>query len=399
MSKFISSYLDWSPQKIQKFRKTVLTWYDEEGRDLPWRHSKDPYQIWVSEIMLQQTQVNTVIPYYERFIDELPTIQALAQSSEEQLHQLWQGLGYYSRVRNMQFAAKQIMNDYDGIMPKTMKELLSLKGIGPYTAAAIGSIAFGLVEPAIDGNLMRIIARLFEVEEDIGQAKNRKVFKAILDPLIDPKRPGDFNQALMDIGATVMTPSNYRPENHILEEFDQSYQNGTSHLYPVKHKKTKQIRQEWLAYKIINKEGKVLMRQHQTGELLFGLWHYPLVEVDLLALKDANEVKEAFFYTYLKPDEMVMESVVEKIQQYFKVKIEKLTPAIKHVFSHRIWQVGILAVNFESSGQQLLDQLHLNDSSFRWVAESDISQLALSSLQIKLLDSNKASSNDDLRLF
>ncbi|MCR8968550.1 A/G-specific adenine glycosylase [Facklamia sp. 7083-14-GEN3] len=400
MIDFISSYLDWSPQKIQKFRQTVLTWYDEEGRDLPWRHSKDPYHIWVSEIMLQQTQVNTVIPYYERFISELPTIQALAQSSEEQLHQLWQGLGYYSRVRNMQVAAKQIMNEYDGIMPTTMKGLLSLKGIGPYTAAAIGSIAFGLVEPAIDGNLMRIVARLFEVEEDIGQAKNRKVFKAILDPLIDPNRPGDFNQALMDIGATVMTPNNYRPENHILKEFDQSYQNGTSHLYPVKRKKTKQTKQEWLAYKIINKEGKVLMRQHQAGELLLGLWHYPLVEVDLLALKNANEAKEAFFYTYLKPDEMVAESVVEEIKQNFKADLDNLTPAIKHVFSHRIWQVGILPVNYENSGQQLLDQLQLSDSSFQWVSEDEINQLALSSLQIKLLDKmNKTSSNDDLRLF
>ncbi|MGX7108064.1 A/G-specific adenine glycosylase [Facklamia miroungae] len=386
MSEESNNYLNWSFQKIHKFRKTVLNWYDQEGRDLPWRKSKNPYHIWVSEIMLQQTQVNTVLPYYERFITELPTIEDLSVCPEEKLHQLWQGLGYYSRVRNMQSAAKQIMTDYDGIMPSNMKDLLSLKGIGPYTAAAIGSIAFGLVEPAIDGNLMRITARLFEVEEDISQAKNRIVFKEILDRLIDPERPGDFNQALMDIGATIMTPNNYRPENHILKDFDQSYQNHTSHLYPVKRKKTKQIEQGWLAFVIQNEKGEILMRQHQTGELLVGLWHYPLVAFDLLSLKEASEARDAFVYTYLKHDQLVAESLTDQFRQYFIPQIDNLKATVKHVFSHRIWQVMIVPVNLKDSGYQLLEQLHVTDTSFQWVAKDEIEQLALSSLQVKLFD-------------
>ena len=181
--------LDWSPDKIQEFKETVLKWYDATKRDLPWRNTNDPYRIWVSEIMLQQTQVVTVIPYYERFIETLPTIQALAAAEEAVLLGLWQGLGYYSRVRNMQVAAQQVVENFNGAMPETMKELLTLKGIGPYTAAAIGSIAFGLVEPAIDGNLMRVTARLFELDADITQAKSRKLFAAILYQLIDQKRP------------------------------------------------------------------------------------------------------------------------------------------------------------------------------------------------------------------
>ncbi|MGO1492200.1 MAG: A/G-specific adenine glycosylase, partial [Ruoffia tabacinasalis] len=163
--KLIEQYpINWDEKKIKAFQTQLLDWYDANKRDLPWRQTKNPYYIWVSEIMLQQTQVNTVIPYYERFIKELPTIKDLAEVEESELMGLWQGLGYYSRVRNMQFAAQQVMADFNGEMPNTLEGLLSLKGIGPYTAGAIGSIAFNLPEPALDGNLMRIVARLFEID-------------------------------------------------------------------------------------------------------------------------------------------------------------------------------------------------------------------------------------------
>ncbi|WP_303660092.1 A/G-specific adenine glycosylase, partial [Streptococcus sobrinus] len=183
----------WDDKTIQSFRRTLLAWYDQEKRDLPWRRTKDPYHIWISEIMLQQTQVQTVIPYYLRFLDWFPSIKDLAQAPEEQLLKAWEGLGYYSRVRNLQKGAQQIMNDFAGIFPKTYQEILSLKGIGPYTAGAIASIAFGLPEPAVDGNVMRVMARLFEVDYDIGNPSNRKIFQAIMEELIDPERPGDFN--------------------------------------------------------------------------------------------------------------------------------------------------------------------------------------------------------------
>ena len=165
--------------------------------------------------MLQQTQVQTVIPYYERFLNWFPTVKDLAEAPEEKLLKAWEGLGYYSRVRNMQKAAKQIMDDFDGQFPDTYDNIAKLKGIGPYTAGAISSIAFGLPEPAVDGNVMRVMARLFEVNYDIGDAKNRKIFQAIMDILIDPDRPGDFNQALMDLGTDIESAKNPRPDESL----------------------------------------------------------------------------------------------------------------------------------------------------------------------------------------
>lgn len=209
----------WEADKIASFRKTLLAWYDQEKRDLPWRRTKDPYRIWVSEIMLQQTQVATVIPYYERFLDWFPSIQDLAQAAEEQLLKAWEGLGYYSRVRNMQTAARQVMEKHGGHFPNTYEDIAALKGIGPYTAGAIASIAFDLPEPAVDGNVMRVMARLFEVDYDIGAPKNRKIFQAITKILIDPKRPGDFNQALMDLGTDIEAAKNPRPEENPVRSF------------------------------------------------------------------------------------------------------------------------------------------------------------------------------------
>ena len=162
----------WEEEKILSFRQKLLDWYDENKRDLPWRRSKNPYHIWVSEIMLQQTRVDTVIPYYERFLESFPTVESLANAPEERLLKAGEGLGYYSRVRNMQTAAQQIMNEFNGEFPSTYEGISSLKGIGPYTAGAIASIAFNLPQPAVDGNVMRVLARLFEVNHDIGNPSN-----------------------------------------------------------------------------------------------------------------------------------------------------------------------------------------------------------------------------------
>ncbi|WP_081526868.1 A/G-specific adenine glycosylase, partial [Streptococcus pneumoniae] len=223
----------WPEEKVISFREKLLAWYDENKRDLPWRRSKNPYHIWVSEIMLQQTRVDTVIPYYERFLDWFPTVESLATAPEESLLKAWEGLGYYSRVRNMQAAAQQIMTDFGGQFPNTYEGISSLKGIGPYTAGAISSIAFNLPEPAVDGNVMRVLARLFEVNHDIGIPSNRKIFQAMMEILINPDRPGDFNQALMDLGSDIESPVNPRPEESPVKDFSAAYQNGTMDRYPI----------------------------------------------------------------------------------------------------------------------------------------------------------------------
>ena len=162
----------WSKEDIRSFQDKFLNWYHDEKRNLPWRATNDPYAIWISEIMLQQTRVDTVIGYYYRFMEQFPTIKDLAGAEEQKLLKAWEGLGYYSRARNLKAAAQQIMAEFDGEMPQTITDIRSLKGIGPYTAGAIGSIAFGLPEPAIDGNVMRVVSRLFCIEADIAKASS-----------------------------------------------------------------------------------------------------------------------------------------------------------------------------------------------------------------------------------
>lgn len=372
--------LNWSEAKIQSFREQLLGWYDQHQRDLPWRRTDNPYYIWVSEIMLQQTQVDTVKPYYERFIETLPTIEALATASEAELLSLWQGLGYYSRVRNMQVAAQQVMSDYDGQMPKTIEGLLSLKGIGPYTAGAVGSIAFGLVEPAIDGNVMRIMSRLFEIDQDITLTSTRKLMAAYLYQLIDPERPGDFNQALMDIGATIMTPTNYEPLESPLLDFDQSYHNGTAHLFPIKAKKVKVIPQMKFAYAIRNVEGEYLVRQHTEDELLHGLWHFPMADVEMVMEGvTQHELLEPLLDQY--PE--ITESLLRQAQLIQFNGDQLQAPTIIHQFSHRKWTVTLVEVALNNSAIS-------NFESLKWVSMTQMTELPLSTLQQKLMQQIKS---------
>lgn len=338
MSGILEQY-GWDDKKIRAFRADLLAWYDQNKRELPWRATLNPYYIWISEIMLQQTQVATVIPYFERFVATLPTVQDLAEVDEQTLLMLWQGLGYYSRARNLKLAAQQMVERHGGKVPNTMPELLALQGIGPYTAAAIGSIAYNLVEPAIDGNLLRVTARLFEIDADIAKPSSRKVFADILYELIDPERPGDFNQALMDIGATIMTPSNTRPETSPIKAYDASYLNETSANYPVKSKKVKATKHQMVAFFVHDQKGHVLYRQHQADELLTGLWHFPMFEHEWTT------------------DETTDDEILEPLKSYLKeqgiegvIKIERQScdfPVIKHLFSHRHWTIRLVPVLFE----------------------------------------------------
>ena len=273
----------WNEEKIASFRRTLLTWYDTEKRDLPWRRTTDPYHIWISEIMLQQTQVVTVIPYYERFLDWFPTIEKLANAPEERLLKAWEGLGYYSRVRNMQKAAQQIMTDFDGKFPSSHKDISKLKGIGPYTAGAIASIAFGIPEPAVDGNVMRVMARLFEIDYDVGDPKNRKIFQAVMEKLIDPDRPGDFNQALMDLGTDIESAKSPRPDDSPIRFFCAAYLHGTYDKYPVKAPKKKPKPTQIQAFIIQNEIGEFLLEKNTDGRLLGGFWSFPIMETNFIS--------------------------------------------------------------------------------------------------------------------
>jgi len=328
----------WEEEKIASFREKLLAWYDANKRDLPWRRTQDPYKIWISEIMLQQTRVDTVIPYYERFLDWFPTVADLAQAPEERLLKAWEGLGYYSRVRNMQKAAQQMMENHGGVFPSSYEEISKLKGIGPYTAGAIASIAFGLPEPAVDGNVMRVLARLFEVDYDIGVPTNRKIFQAMMEILIDPDRPGDFNQALMDLGSDIESPINPRPEESPVKEFSAAYQHGTMDRYPIKAPKKKPVPVYLTAFIIKDSQGRYLLEKNEREGLLSGFWHFPLIEVDSLS-ENLGQL------SLLDGQGQVVDNPdILSFEQDYDLAIDwqdRSYPIVQHVFSHRKWQVQL----------------------------------------------------------
>jgi len=333
----------WEEDKILSFRQKLLAWYDENKRDLPWRRSKNPYHIWVSEIMLQQTRVDTVIPYYERFLDWFPTVESLANAPEERLLKAWEGLGYYSRVRNMQTAAQQIMSEFEGKFPSTYEGISSLKGIGPYTAGAISSIAFNLPQPAVDGNVMRVLARLFEVNHDIGNPSNRKIFQAMMEVLIDPDRPGDFNQALMDLGSDIEAPVNPRPEESPVKEFSAAYQHGTMDRYPIKAPKKKPIPIYLKALVVQNNQGRFLLEKNESEKLLAGFWHFPLIEVD--EFSDQTQDLDLFSQV-ADPILELGPSPQESFEQDYDLEVDWQDlrfEEVKHIFSHRKWHIQIIA--------------------------------------------------------
>lgn len=254
----------------------LLPWYEHDRRDLPWREDRDAYHIWVSEIMLQQTRVEAVKGYYARFLAELPTVQALAQCDDEKLHKLWEGLGYYSRVRNLKKAAQVIVSQYGGAFPQTYQELLALPGIGEYTAGAIGSIAFNLPTPAVDGNVLRVCARLTEDCSPIDFPETKKKVHAAL-AAIYPENAGDFTQALMELGATLCGP-NWKPrcESCPCASLCLAYQRGTAETLPVKSPK-KAKRQEERTVFIFSCDGCYALRKRPSRGLLAGLWEFPNV--------------------------------------------------------------------------------------------------------------------------
>lgn len=365
----------WDDEKIASFRRTLLAWYDNEKRDLPWRRTKNPYHIWVSEIMLQQTQVVTVIPYYERFLAWFPTVDALARAPEEKLLKAWEGLGYYSRVRNMQKAAQEIMDDFNGEFPSTYDDILSLKGIGPYTAGAIASIAFDLPEPAVDGNIMRVMARLFEVNYDIGDPKNRKIFQAIMEVLIDPERPGDFNQALMDLGTDIESAKNPRPDESPIRFFSAAYLHGTYDKYPIKLPKKKPKPLQIQAFVIRNSKGDFLLEKNTDGRLLGGFWSFPIMETDFIGqqldLFETDNAKNTLKTTSQK-------TLFKEDYQLNPTWTNKTFNHVKHTFSHQKWTIELIEGSVNSNE-------FTKDKELRWVAQDQLSTYPMATPQKKML--------------
>lgn len=355
---------NWSKAKVTAFRCALLGWYDQEKRDLPWRRDHDPYHILLSETMLQQTQVATVIPYYEHFLQLFPTVQALAQAPEDQVMKAWEGLGYYSRARHLQQAAKQVVQDYGGQFPRTAAELRQLSGIGPYTAGAIASIAFNQPEPAIDGNAFRVFSRLFKIDADIAKPQTRQLFDQLIRQLIDPKRPGDFNQAIMDLGSSYMRAKDPDPAHSPLAAFDQSYLSDTVMDYPVKSKKKPKKVVPYFALVIHSPQGYLLVRRPRTG-MLADLWMFPLV--------DRSELDAALEVDQLVEAADRFEALAD-VHLTFEVTGAKL---VRHTFTHQQWQLTLVQADSPAFDLAVLPA--------KWVKAADFGRLALPTVQKKLL--------------
>lgn len=300
-----------------KIVRPLLTWYDRGRRILPWREDPTSYHVWISEIMLQQTRVEAVKPYYDRFLQALPDVKSLAAVEEERLLKLWEGLGYYNRARNLKKAAQIIVAEYDGRMPEERDALLSLPGIGSYTAGAIASIAFGRVYPAVDGNVLRILARLRLDGRDILDAKVKKAVEEELSGVMPKDRPGDFNQALMELGATVCIP-NGAPgcENCPWEAFCLARQAGRTTEFPKKAKK-KPRRIEERTILVIQDANLIALHKRPDKGLLAGMYEFPSLE---------GHQKEREVASYLR--ELGLSPI----------RINELPPA-KHIFTHKEWHM------------------------------------------------------------
>lgn len=260
-------------------RSALLTWFDHTHRDLPWRRTSDPYAIWVSEVMLQQTQVDRVVPYFERFLERFPTVKALATAELTDVLGLWRGLGYYSRARNLHAAATEIVSRFKGKLPGTVAELHSLPGFGRYTAGAVASIAFGLEAPLVDGNVARVLSRLFEVDGAPQDKAREAALWALAETLVAGDRPGDWNQSLMELGATVCTPSSPTCLLCPVQKHCRALASGRVDELPPPRKATPRKRLE-LAVALSHRDGNVLLARRAEKGLFGGLWELPALELE-----------------------------------------------------------------------------------------------------------------------
>jgi A/G-specific adenine glycosylase len=347
----------------------LLTWWDADHTDLPWRRSNDPYAIWVSEIMLQQTQIATVISYFERWLARFPTVQALAEASLDEVLKLWEGLGYYSRARNLHAAAQAVMGDWNGRLPQTATDLMTLKGIGRYTAGAIASIAFDEPVPVLDGNVIRVLSRLTDLPDDVTQTATKNSLWQLAGQLVPPKRPGDFNQALMELGQQVCLPAKPLCPLCPLSASCLAHQRGTQHERPVRPPRQRTPHYEVVAGIIWAKDavvgepnGKFLIGQRPLDGLLGGLWEFPGGK------QEANET--------------LPQALLREIQEELaiEIKVGDYVTSIKHAYTH--FRITLHAFHAQHlSGQPQ----HLGVANHAWVTLADLDHYAFAVTDRKII--------------
>ena len=326
------------------FTQCVLAWYDEGHRSLPWRLTRDPYKIWVLEIMLQQTRAETVVSYYDRFLARFPTVGALADAPQEDMLKMWEGLGYYSRARSLQKAAQRIVAEFGGQLPADIEKLRSLPGVGDYTAGAIASIAFGIPAAAVDGNVERVICRYYAIEDTVGTPAVRRMITEKTQALVPADRPGAFANAMMEMGATMCTPKNPKCLLCPVRESCAGFEKGITEQLPVKAKKKKQ-RVENHAVLLVLCEGRVLIVRREE-KLLNGLYVFP----DVLDGKDPAAL-------CAQMDSLGLLTAYDGLLGH-----------AKHVFTHIIWEMDV---------HLLAAQRCVDVPGGRWVTKAELEALPL----------------------
>lgn len=333
-------------------QEKLVQWYKANQRQLPWRETSNPYYIWLSEVMCQQTQVATVIGYYKRFIEAMPTIDDLAKASEDEVYKLWEGLGYYSRAKRLMLCAREVVHNYGGVFPKSFNEIIKLPGIGPYTAGAILSIAYGVKEPAIDGNVMRVYARLYNLKDDVGKADARKKYEPyVRKDLVD--EISAFNQGLMELGATICTPTKPTCNQCPISEHCLAKNLGTQEMLPIKAPKPKKkIKQMTVAY--IQCGDEVMVEKRSTEGLLANLWGFPIVESDV--------------------------AMIQWIEEVYGLKVLEKETIIskKHVFTHLVWEMTLIAY-------EALKKVEIEDPEIHWTQDKQFQRYPLPTAFRKLL--------------
>ncbi|WNR45003.1 A/G-specific adenine glycosylase [Paenibacillus roseipurpureus] len=364
----------YSEEKKQHFSKNLLEWYQIHKRDLPWRRSRNPYYIWISEVMLQQTRVDTVIPYFHRFVEQFPTVEALATAPEEHVLKAWEGLGYYSRARNLQSAVREVHERYEGVVPPNKEEISALKGVGPYTSGAILSIAYNKPEPAVDGNVMRVLSRYFLIEEDIMKPSTRTIMEKLAKELILEGTASDFNQALMELGAMVCTPRSPHCLTCPVMAQCSAREAGMEEALPIK-KKAKPPRPELRAVAFIEgtgeHAGKWLIRQRPQEGLLARMWELPHVEWS------SNE-----WHSDGENQDLLREALAN--QEQIGIQPGDWFMDTEHIFSHIVWKMKVYRAKLGD-----LQRPPTGDEwipfHYRWVGPENLQDYAFPNVFVRIM--------------
>jgi len=343
-------------------REAIVGWFQRDARDLPWRNTRDPYRIWLSEVILQQTRVDQGLPYYERFLAAFPTVRGLAEASEDEVLKLWEGLGYYTRARNLHKAAKIVATQHGAELPRSADLLQLLPGVGRYTAGAIASIAFGERAPVVDGNVKRVLARLYDIESPIEETETERDLWALAESLVPPRRPGDFNQGIMELGARICTPKKPYCEGCPVNAHCEARAHGTQEERPVRRPKRAVPHQE-IVVAAIARDGEYLIGRRPPKGLLGGLWEFPGGKVE--------------------PGESHAQALERECREELGVTVTVggMIASVRHAYTHLKVTLNVYRCTIREG-----EPLPATHTELRWVAKDAFGEYAFPTANHKFLE-------------